>query len=80
MSKLQEMRKKASLSQLEFAKLVGINVGTLRHYEQHSKKFDHARIDTILKSCIVLNCRLEDLIEKEEFLDLIKQYEKKREE
>lgn len=79
MSKLQEMRNKAGLSQSQLANLSGINVGTLRHYEQGSKNFDHARIDTILRACIALDCKMEDILDDEEYIELLKEYAKKEE-
>lgn len=72
MSKLKEKRQALGLSQSQLAEKSGVNVRVLQHYEQGSKNFDHARIDTILKICIALNCKLEDVIEDEEFLKLIK--------
>lgn len=76
-SKLKEMRQKAGFSQSQLANLTGINVGTLRHYEQGSKNFDHARLDTILKTCIILDCKLENIIESEEYLNLYRAYKQK---
>lgn len=73
--KLKEMRQAAGLSQSQLAEKTGINVRTLQHYEQGSKVFDHARIDTILKVCLALNCRLDDIIENQDYIDLIKRYE-----
>ena len=65
------MRQSRGLSQSQLAEKTGINVRTIQHYEQGSKNFDHARIDTILKCCIALNCKLEDLIENEDYVELI---------
>lgn len=73
--KLKEMRQAKGLSQSQLAETTGINVRTLQHYEQGSKIFDHARIDTILKVCLALNCKLDDIIENQEYIDLIKRYE-----
>ena len=70
--KLKEMRQARGLSQSQLAEKTGINVRTIQHYEQGSKNFDHARIDTIMKICIALNCKLEDVIENPEYIDLIK--------
>lgn len=72
--KLKEMRQAAGLSQSQLAEKTGINVRTLQHYEQGSKVFDHARIDTILKICLALNCKLEDVVENQEYIDLIRRY------
>lgn len=78
MNKLKTARNLAGLSQSQLATQAGINIGTLRHYEQGSKIFDHARIATILKVCAALNCRLEDVLEDRETLELLAEYEKKK--
>lgn len=70
--KLKEKRQAAGLTQSQLAEKTGINVRTLQHYEQGSKIFDHAHIDTILKICIALNCKLEEIIDNEEYVELIK--------
>lgn len=72
--KLKEMRQAAGLSQTKLAEKANMNVRTLQHYEQGSKVFDHARIDTILRVCLALNCKFEDIIENQEYIDLIKRY------
>lgn len=78
MVKLKEMRQAKGLSQSKLAEKAGLNVRTLQHYEQGSKIFDHARLDTILKCAIALECRIPDIIDNEEYLNLIQQYEKNR--
>lgn len=70
--KLKKLRQASNLSQTQFAKKAEMSVRTLQHYEQGSKDFDHARIDTILKACLVLNCRLEDIIENQNTLEMLK--------
>lgn len=75
MAKLKEMRQAQGLSQSQLAELAGLNVRTLQHYEQGSKVFDHARLDTILKCAIALQCKLEDIIDNKEYLSLIRKYE-----
>ena len=72
MSKLKEKRQAAGLSQSQLAEKTGINVRTIQHYEQGSKIFDHARIDTILKCCVALNCKLEDILDNDEYVELTK--------
>lgn len=74
MKKLKEKRLAKGLSQKQLAEKAGLNVRVLQHYEQGSKNFDHARIDILLKYCIALDCKLSDLIENPEYLDLLKQY------
>lgn len=70
--KLKEMRQAKGLSQAQLAEKTELNVRTIQHYEQGSKNFDHARIDTLLKVCIALGCKLEDIIENPEYIELIR--------
>ena len=75
--KLKKLRQIVGLSQSQLAEKAEISIRTLQHYEQGSKNFDHARIDTILKVCLVLNCTLEDIIENQEYLKILKKVNKK---
>lgn len=75
MKKLKEMRLAAGLSQSQLAEKAGTNIRVLQHYEQGSKNFDHARIDILLKYCLALDCKLSDLIETPEYLELLEKYE-----
>lgn len=70
--KLKEVRQARGLSQSQLAEKTGINVRTLQHYEQGSKVFDHARIDTLLRVCVALDCKLEEIIENPEYVELLK--------
>ena len=74
MSKLKTKRMETGLSQSQLAKKAQLNVRTLQHYEQGSKIFDHARIDTIIRVCLTLNCKFEDIIESQEYIDLFNEY------
>ena len=76
MVKLKEIRQARGLSQSQLAKKAGLNVRTLQHYEQGSKIFDHARLDTIIKCAIELDCKIEDIIDNEKYIDLIQKYKK----
>lgn len=75
MSKLKEMRQAKGLSQSQLAEKANMNVRTLQHYEQGSKIFDHARIDTILRVCLALDCKISEIIENQEYLKLLDKYE-----
>jgi transcriptional regulator with XRE-family HTH domain len=75
MVKLKEIRQAKGLSQSQLAEKAELNVRTLQHYEQGSKTFDHARLDTILKCAIALECKIEDIIDNEEYLNLIQKYQ-----
>ena len=75
MSKLKSKRMETGLSQSQLAEKANLNVRTLQHYEQGSKIFDNARIDTILRVCLALNCKMEDVIENQKYIELIGKYE-----
>lgn len=77
--KLKEVRMSKGLSQSKLADLAGINVRTLQHYEQESKNFDHAKIDTIFSVCNVLECKLSDIITDENYINIIEKYENRSE-
>lgn len=70
--KLKAWRQAKGLSQSQLAEKTGINLRTIQHYEQGSKNFDHARIDTIMRVCVVLDCRLDDILENPEYVELAK--------
>lgn len=73
-TKLKAARLRAGLTQAKLAELTGINPGTLKHYEQGSKPFDGAKFGTIFKTALVLNCKINDLIESEELVELFNEY------
>lgn len=70
--KLKAWRQAKGLSQSQLAEKTGINLRTIQHYEQGSKNFDHARIDTIMRVCVALDCRLDDILENPEYVELAK--------
>lgn len=72
MTKLKQMRVQAGLSQSQLAKAANMNVRTLQHYEQATKPFDRAHLDTMARVCLVLQCRIEDILEDPEYIALIK--------
>ena len=75
MRKLKEVRLAKGLTQKQLADSANINIRVLQHYEQGTKNFDHARLDTLLKICLALDCKLADIIENEEYIDLLHKYE-----
>ena len=73
--KLKKVRISKGLSQSKLAELAGINVRTLQHYEQGSKNFDHAKIETIFSICNALGCKLSDVIADDNCVRMIEEYE-----
>ena len=74
MTKLQHIRQMSGMTQEQAADAVGISLGVWRHYEQGSRRFDGAGLPTILKTALVFRCRLEDMIESKETIELLKEY------
>lgn len=68
MSKLKELREKKGLSQSQLAKDTRINIRTLQAYEQGQRDLAGARIDTILRLCMYLECDLQTLFEDDPYL------------
>ena len=59
---LKEYRKAAGYSQNELAKITGIPVRTLQHYEQGTKSLDKANASYVLSLSRALECEPEDLL------------------
>ena len=64
MKRLKEYRIKRELSQSELSKLTGVNLRMIQFYESGFKNINHAHADTVCKLATVLNCKMEDLIER----------------
>ena len=72
MNRIKELREQAGISRPKLAELSGVNVRTLESYEQGKKDINGAKLKTILKICKALNCRIEDILDDEETLELFK--------
>ena len=72
MTKIKEVRLQKGLTQKELSEKSGVSIRTLQHYEQGSKNFDHARIDTLLNVCETLKCTLYDILENEDYKEKLK--------
>lgn len=75
-TKLKALRVASGLTQLEVATRSGLNLRTYQYYEQGSKPIEGAKLETLIKICLVLNCRLDQIIEAPELVDLITEYQK----
>ena len=74
MTKLQDARLKRGMTQKQLAEQAGINFRMLQNYEQGVKLIDNARLETILKICLVLNCKMGEVIEQDSLLRLLGDY------
>jgi DNA-binding Xre family transcriptional regulator len=75
-TKLQQMRLSRNLTQAELAQKTGLNLRTLQYYEQGNKPIESARLDKLLKLCIVLKCKISDIIDNPRSDYLYTEYEK----
>ena len=75
-TKLKALRLAAGLTQREVVEKTGINAGTYTQYEQGVKNFDNARINVILSVCVALGCKLDDILESNEYLEVLEAYKK----
>lgn len=73
MNKLKTMRDAAKLSRLELSEMTGVSARTIEGYEQGKKDINGAKLKTLLKLCQVLNCSLNDILDDQELLNLIRQ-------
>lgn len=74
MAKLQEIRKAAGISQTELAEAIGMSLRTVTSLEQGARNINKAELSTLLKLCLALNCRLSDILDDPETLDLLERY------
>jgi len=73
-SKLKAARMSTGLSQSQLAAAAGINPRMLQYYEQGAKDLNGAKLATLLKICLALHCRLEDILPDEETTRLLAEY------
>ena len=74
--RLQELRKAAGMSQSQLAKAAGISLRMLQDYEQGARDINGAKLSTLLKLCIVLKCKLPEIITDEDTAKLLEEYGK----
>lgn len=75
-SKLQNTRLSREMSQSQLAKAASINGRVLQVYEQGGRDLSGAKLATLLKICLALNCKLEDILQDGETTELLEQYRK----
>jgi len=73
-SKLQNTRLARNLSQSQLAAAAGINPRMLQYYEQGVKDLTAAKLATLLKLSLALECKLEDILPDGETADLLERY------
>lgn len=71
MSKLQEQRAAAGLTRQKLSEKSGVNVRLIERYEQGERDINGAKLKTLLKLCASLGCKLEDIIDDNETIELL---------
>ena len=72
MTKLKKIRKEKCFTQAEVSKRSGINLRLYQYYEQGKCNIDGAKLSTLLKLSMALECNVCDIIEDKNTVDLIK--------
>lgn len=75
-SKLQNTRLSREMSQSQLATAASINGRMLQYYEQGAKDLSGTKLATLLKICLALNCKLEDILPDGETTELLERYTK----
>lgn len=73
-NRLQCARLAHDLSQSQLATAAGINGRVLQTYEQGGRDLCGAKLATLLKICLALNCKLEDILPEGETVELLRKY------
>ena len=64
LTKLKKLREQKELSRAQLADCSGVNVRSIRLYEQRQVDINKAQAQTLLKLSQALGCRIEDILEK----------------
>ena len=75
-TKLKALRVASGHTQLEVAERAGLNLRTYQYYEQGNKPIEGAKLETLLKICLSLNCKLDEIIEDQNLVEVIEEYQK----
>ena len=73
-TKLKALRVKSGLKQKDVALEAGLKLPVYSQYEQGIRSIDGIKIVSLLKICNALNCSLEDILEDQETLAALKEY------
>lgn len=69
-TKLQNLRIERGFSQHTLAVASKVPKRAIQAYEQKDREIDRARLETICSLCATLNCKIEDILEDKELIEL----------
>lgn len=65
MTNLKRIREEKGYTQQRLAQAANVSIGSIKSYEQGRRNINLASAEFVYRLSIVLGCRIEDLIEKE---------------
>lgn len=65
------------MSQTKLSETAGVSLQTLQKYERRALDINGAKLSTLLKLCLALDCCLFDILDDPETLDLLERYEER---
>lgn len=72
---MKNLRESKGLTRAELAERTGLNARTIEGYEYGRKDINGAKLKTLLRLCIALECKLEDILTDPATLEALYEYE-----
>lgn len=67
---LQDQRKKKGLTQKQLADISGVTIKNIQHYEAGTRNLDGAKLETLARLSLALDCHILDLLNNDELKKL----------